>query len=315
MGSSVLRLCATSTVLILACRPPAPKVDPSSLEGAAAQPGLTLPQAPSFFGRDEAEVVVVLSRDQVLVAGDRFPVAKVPAYARLGLSADDKLDGSRDEYFITPLAHAVAGAPRPPPGSGNRALPTADGVPVAPPVVVAADERTPYRVLAEVISTAAKAKKDDVGLAAHGTKGVAVIPLDNRLAPLGFDNLVTDSPRHRLYEDAETGTVVIIRHDGFALQVAGHPVATGCEAAGGGIAVPNDASGARAYPSLRDCLARIRGAVVPDGGVMSGWISAEPDIDVGTLVATRDAIHHDANGKDLVEEIGLLKPVAAGGAK
>jgi hypothetical protein len=316
MGFSAVRLCAvcaTSAMMMLACRPPAPKIDPSSLEAAAKEPGLTLPQFTSFFDSAEAEVVVVVTRDQVLLAGDRFPVAKIPPDARLGLLAGEKFDGARDEFLVTPLAHAIVGAPRPPPRNEDQEGPTATGIPRAPPVVVAADEKTTYRVLAEVLSTAAKAKNDEVGLAARGKRGVMVLPLAYLRAPQGFENLVSPSSggwSPRVYDPV---LVIVIAHDGFVVSVGGRAIATGCQAMGRGTTVPNEAGGARAYASLADCIGRISKAS-PDSTSFA-WIGAEPDVDVGTVVATRDAIFQDRTGKVLVQDIGLVKPVDAAGSK
>jgi hypothetical protein len=295
----------------MSCRPHEPEVVASPLERAAKDPGFSLPQAPNVSGGDKAEVIVVVTGDRVRLAGDRFPVAKVPPDGRLGLVAEDKLDGFREEYFVTPLAQAIVGAPRPvlAADGGDVAVPEEEGISRSPSVVVAADAKTTYRVLAEVVSTASHAKKDDIGLAAQGKSGVVVMPLGYLRAPFGFENVVSErrvsGPEQRLL--FQTATLIVIRHDGFVVRVGSTAVAPGCKGQGKGLTVPNDAGGARAFTGLRDCIARIREEAKDLGPVV--WLGAEPDVDVGTLVATRDAIALDANKASLVEDIGLVKPV------
>jgi hypothetical protein len=303
--------CALLAMQAVACRHQQPKVEVSPLERAAKEAGLTLPQAPYAWNLgDKPQVIVVVTRDRVSVAGDRFPIANVPADGRLGLSAADKLDGFRDEYFVTPLAHAIVGAPRPVvvADAGDEA-PTEvaeAGISRSPSVVVVADAKTPYRVLAEVVATAANAKKDHVGLAAQGKDGITVMPLAYLHAPAGFENVISGgSPYRRMA--LEPRPLIVIRHDGFAVRFGSTPVGAGCKGPGTGLTVPNDAAGARAFTDLRDCLERMRNAA-PDSADIA-WLGAEPDVDVGTLVATRDAIAQDAKKGGLIADIGLLKPV------
>ncbi|MGO8997030.1 MAG: hypothetical protein ACLQVI_27255 [Polyangiaceae bacterium] len=313
-----LPLRAAFLLLASACHTSAPSGAPGSLAVAAASPDLTLPQSKWVEGgTSRVGVVVVVDHDVVRVAGDRFPIARIPSDARLGLSADDKLDGFRDDYIITPLDHAVSGAPRLPPDL-EASVDVEVKVSTSPSVVVvAADARTPYRVLAEVVATSGQAHEDAVGLAVRGPDGVAVVPLSDLVAPAGTENLVLRNPAfsprsgpRRRPRPQGAVPVIAIRQEGFGVSVGGQNVAPGCKSTGAGLAVPNGPDGMRAFGALRDCIARIH-EQAPEMDMDVVWLAAEPHIDVATLVATRDAIARDASGGELVEDIGLVKPLDA----
>jgi hypothetical protein len=187
-------------MLATGCRHPKPKVEPSPIELAAKNAGLTLPQAPNAGEEDRPQVIVVGTRDRVSLAGDRFPIANVPADGQLGLSAADKLDGFRDEYFVTPLAHAIVGAPRPvlaADGGDAPERPVEEGISRSPSVVVVADAKTQWETSEDGLERLAKTVADEgASLEVRRDAGLALARLERNGRRVGLP-MATWRPRSR----------------------------------------------------------------------------------------------------------------------
>lgn len=231
--------------------------------------------------RSVASTTVVVSTRALSIGGDPIPVAKLDrplaAFAANGAPAVYKRNP--DDLFLADLAGGLA--PR-----AHRAW-ERSGEP--PTLGIVADAAAPYRLIADVLATAAEAGFRHYELASRSPSG-----------RVGW------SRADDLYRDAEV--LLYVDDAGLSVRWLGggglHNVAPGCAAAGPGVTVPRVA-GALDHEALAACFARLRAS----GGLLQGTtrIALHPSrtTEWGTVVHLVDDLGRadDAAG---FEDVGFL---------
>jgi hypothetical protein len=94
---------------------------------------------------------------------------------------------------------------------------------------------------------------------------------------------------------AAVSFTVLIGEQGFALKTGDGNLAPGCEGFGPGLAVPR-AGGGYDYDALALCARRVKAAHPELPADPQVTISANPNVDYATVVATADALRRDRDG-------------------
>ena len=109
--------------------------------------------------------IVVVTRRQIFTQGDRYPIAALPSDPAGGLLSDDKRDG-RDDLYVTPLGLSLAWLEaRAEAGAQKREI------------AVLADAKTTYRILFEVLTTAAECGYETASVGARASSELVAIPI------------------------------------------------------------------------------------------------------------------------------------------
>jgi len=88
---------------------------------------------------------------------------------------------------------------------------------------------------------------------------------------------------------------------GISLKTSTGSIATGCNDVGSGITVPKKGDGYD-FPSLTDCAKKLKNARPDFKDETQVTITANPGIDVGTVIQTMDALRNDGN-EELFPEV------------
>ncbi|MBK7398440.1 MAG: hypothetical protein IPJ34_19630 [Myxococcales bacterium] len=169
------------------------------------------------------------------------------------------------------------------------------------------DARTTYRVLLEVAFTAGQQGFDDLSFAvrkADGGEGAVRIVLVRpekleKLKPLSAE-LDAASPT----QECQVNPAVIVGSDGYFVKANGARIAPGCDGLGKGTTLPRRA-GKLEPQALTACLAKIRDASKCSEPERSISFTANPDVDMQSLVDTMDAVRRDGTGKALYPDLVL----------
>jgi hypothetical protein len=261
---------------------------------------------------------VLVSTKRVTIDGDRFPIADVPDDAWLGFTSADKVDG-RDDLRITPLSLALAGlaaeaeldasAGRGPQGRTPAEMQAELMATRFPPpkVVLAADRRTPYRVILEAVSTAGRAGGAQLAARA-GPRGLGcvVAHAPPTLASPRLDaELKLVAPRSAAPRSLEIAFV--LRKDGVDVaSSSGAHVAPGCEDVGDGLTIPNR-GGALDHAALAACVQQLKESIaqVKDA---SAVVAVPEATELQTLVRMLEAIAGAELGSGAFDPITLALP-------
>jgi biopolymer transport protein ExbD len=122
-----------------------------------------------------------------------------------------------------------------------------------------------------------------------------------------FTATIDVSPAHKGIREADKKPLdlsVIVVDGGFSLKAKGGNVATGCEAAGTGLAIPKK-DGAYDYKSLKDCATKLKASdptFRDEAGVI---VSANPQIPYDVVIATFDALRTSPDGDNLFPDVSF----------
>jgi len=105
------------------------------------------------------------------------------------------------------------------------------------------------------------------------------------------------------YERTPLGLTVLVTDEGVAMKTAGGNVATGCDGAGPGVAVPKLA-GTQDLATLTACARRLKAARPEFAAEREVALSASPGIDYQTVLAVMDALRRDGD-VELFPEVRL----------
>jgi biopolymer transport protein ExbD len=100
------------------------------------------------------------------------------------------------------------------------------------------------------------------------------------------------------------GLSVLVVPDGFSLKAKGGNVATGCQTAGSGLAVPKR-SGQYDYAALRDCAEKLKASSPDFAGEQQVTVTANPEVPYQTVIATFDALRTANDGQNLFPEVAF----------
>ena len=107
-----------------------------------------------------------------------------------------------------------------------------------------------------------------------------------------FTATIDVAPGHKGIREADTKNLdlsVIVVDGGFSLKAKGGNVATGCEGAGTGLAIPKR-NGVYDYTSLKDCAAKLKASDPSFKSEEAVTVSANPQIPYDVVIATFDAL-------------------------
>jgi biopolymer transport protein ExbD len=104
---------------------------------------------------------------------------------------------------------------------------------------------------------------------------------------------------------APLGLSVIVVRDGFSLKARGGNVATGCQTAGSGLAVPKRDDGEYDYAALRECAEKLKASSPDFAGEQQVTVTANPEVAYQTVVATFDALRTSRDGQNLFPEVAF----------
>lgn len=99
---------------------------------------------------------------------------------------------------------------------------------------------------------------------------------------------------------------VFIVTDGFSIKASGGNVATGCQTAGPGLAVPK--RNEYDFDGLTVCAQRLKAASQEFKDESQVTITANPGIDYQTVIRTIDALRHSKEGEDLFPDVHFGVP-------
>src|SRR5690606_30777945 len=139
-----------------------------------------------------------------------------------------------------------------------------------------------FRPLVELLFTAGQSGYSTFAIAVHRNDGDAFV-------------MVEAPSTHTLPRFAKLPmqVVAIVVGEGIALKTPHGSVATGCDRVGPGIAVPAAGNG-HDYVELRRCARILKGQLQ---GSRDVTITANPTVDLQTVVATMDALAQDDAGE------------------
>jgi biopolymer transport protein TolR len=100
---------------------------------------------------------------------------------------------------------------------------------------------------------------------------------------------------------------VFIVSDGFSLKASGGNIAPGCEGVGAGNAVPK-AGGKYDFASLTACAARLKGSSPDFADETQATITANPGVELQTVIGVMDALRSTPSGDALFENIQFGVP-------
>jgi hypothetical protein len=225
--------------------------------------------------------VITISRTEVFVNDQ--PVVAINSdrreLARSGVDA--RFKRADDPLFVIPIADALRASGARLDGGGS----------TMGELLVAADSSTPFRLVAEVLHTASAVGCDKVGFL---VRGGAVEAEPHVTSPS-----VVSSPNG-------LELTVFISSEGVAFKAAPGNIAPGCAGIGPGLAVPAIA-GKLDPPGIRACASRIKDDYP---GEVSVKIGAAPDVDLGRIVTTIDALSK-SKGRELFPRASFLVPNAS----
>jgi biopolymer transport protein TolR len=109
----------------------------------------------------------------------------------------------------------------------------------------------------------------------------------------------------RAQQKAETLNLsVFITAEGHSIKTSRGNVATGCNGAGAGIAVPRRGQ-QYDFGALNQCVANLKLASADFGDETQIFLSANPGIDYQTLVSTIDAVRATSKGEPLFPDVNF----------
>lgn len=229
--------------------------------------------------------LVLISRSALSIAGDPRPIVKSPMASPAGAPPIQK--SGPDGLFIHELGSAL--------GFAAQQSPKQDPWAPGPSLGVIADASTSYRVLRELLFTATASGMGAVELARRSGAGLAwqAMTLAPSLCTLG-------SPR---CDDRSLELEVHAGHEGISVRTLHGNVAPGCLYIGPGVALPSPPR-AYDYAGLTACLSRVK--KLPGSPMISGgYLAADPDIDLGTLLSILDAARSTAENEPLFPDLSL----------
>lgn len=100
------------------------------------------------------------------------------------------------------------------------------------------------------------------------------------------------------------GLSVIVVGDGFSMKAKGGNVATGCQTAGAGLAIPKR-DGAYDYAALRNCAAKLKASAPELANEQQVTVTANPDVPYQTVIATFDALRVSPTGEALFPDVAF----------
>jgi len=101
------------------------------------------------------------------------------------------------------------------------------------------------------------------------------------------------------------GLTIFISGDGFGLKARGGNVAPGCNGTGSGLAVGRKGSDYD-YPTLNECVAKLKHASPDFAGETQVTLTASPNIPYQIIISTMDAVRKaDSNGEELFPEVNF----------
>ncbi len=259
--------CVILAVAALGCA--TPKVVESPLPTAdfdQQRAGVALPKADGTKIVPPPLASVLVTPTQMLLEGDDYPIALLSqdergARGSKGLPKRYKRSGEAD-LFISPLYQGLAhlGAEMSPP-SDDRSI------------VVLADGATPFRVMMEVVYTAAQAKcRTWIGVA---PKGQQAIPIEIPPKRAGTT---------RRLRSISLNLNVLITSDGISLKTSSGSIATGCESIGRGVTVPKNKAGAHDLAALTKCAQSLKSQNERFAKETRSMLTASPDTPLQTIV-------------------------------
>ena len=284
---------------IVACNrtnsaPTAARVSRTVAEAAASARDVTLPRSSGANAPPEPSISLVVSRADVRLDGDPYRVAEVPADSASGFSDDDKRNG-RSDLWVTPIEHALRGE-----RERSGALPQASVASErAPSLVVIADEHASYRILREIIFTAAQAGMGSVHVAARAADDGRVVAL----------RIVT--PSHALEAPS-----VRLGVDGIAVRFGDVALGAGCDEDRDGLAVARAPDGDYDWAALDTCLRKLRATSPALADQAVALLEAEDAIELAVVVRAMDTLRMTfADGVALVAPSVGAERREDGGAK
>ncbi len=281
--------------------------------------GVELPVSSSTAQPVENQPTVIISPKQLLVAGDPYPVVDYSSVsaadlARAGIPARYKRSGPSDLY-ISPLGQELSwlaqqppekGGPRPVELASNdepeaevpddldrrareiaRELAKLDGDSRnGPHLIIAADRRTPYRILIEALYTAGQAGFSVFCLwVRSGQQRSTIISV-----PPSIGSRLTVPPSiGSQVRSRRLDLTVLVVTDGIGFKNSAGNVATGCEKMGPGITVPKR-DGKHDLAAVTACAAEIKKHNPRFKEERSVSLTANPDTDFQTIVSVIDAL-------------------------
>jgi len=111
-------------------------------------------------------------------------------------------------------------------------------------------------------------------------------------------------PGIRAAQTNTLGLSVIVVGDGFSLKARGGNVATGCETAGAGLAIPKR-EGHYDYTALRDCAAKLKSSAPEFAAEQQVTVTANPEVPYDTVIATFDALRTSREGHELFPDVAF----------
>lgn len=200
-----------------------------------------------------------------MLQGDQASFVPLPVgRAMAGVDATYKRHGPND-LFIVPLAEAFARAPR-----------------KSAAAAIGADGSTPYRVLMEVLFTAAQAHVATFQLLTRTADGFGAIELR---IPRREDAPPADAPSLGLY--------VVLTRNGLNVKTSTGNMAPGCFSPGPGVTIPR---GPGDLSALTACAASLRRADPRFAEETRATLTASPDTPFSELVAVMDALRTEPSG-------------------
>jgi biopolymer transport protein TolR len=103
------------------------------------------------------------------------------------------------------------------------------------------------------------------------------------------------------------GLTVLVVNEGFALKTSAGNVASGCEGAGAGIAIPKRA-GDYDFSALTECVERLKRASPAFEKESQVSVAANPDTSYQTVIRVVDALRSTPRGEQLFPDVSFKVP-------
>ena len=270
---------------LLACNrakvaPIAARASRAVAEAAREAHDVTLPRSSEESAPPEPSISIVVSHIDVRIAGDPYRLAEVPADSARGFSDDDKRSG-RGDLWVTPIEHALRGA-----HAGAIADVGVASDFAAPSLVVVADEHATYRILREIIFTAAQAGMGVTHFAARAADDGRVVAL----------RIVT--PSHAF----EAPSMRLGVH-GIAVRFGDVALGAGCDEDRDGLAIARAPDGEYDWAALDGCLKKLRATSPALADQAVALLDAEDAIELAVVVRAMDTLR-----MTFVGGVALLAP-------
>ena len=102
------------------------------------------------------------------------------------------------------------------------------------------------------------------------------------------------------------GLTILVVPDGFSVKARGGNVAPGCNDTGPGLAVGKVAGGDYDFPSLTQCVKKLKASSADFKDETSVTISGNPNIPYQAIIATMDAVRKDpTSGEELFPDVNF----------